>query len=398
MKPEELNFLVIEDDDFQRRMIVQMLRTLGAAEIREAGNGRLALEILNGLEHKPVDIALCDMDMPEMDGMEFMRHLGQKQEDIAILILSTLDRALLTSIETMSKAYGISLLGVIEKPIALTQLELLIFKFERPHKKRRDPIVSADSFSLADILHGVSEKQFEPYFQPKVDMSTEKIVGAEALARWIHPDHGVIEPYAFIPLLEQNNSIDELTFSILEKSAAACRLCLDKNLMLTVSVNLSLVSLNDTDLARNITTIVRNSGLNPRHMILEITESAVMTDLAHALENLARLRMHGFGLSIDDYGTGYSTMQQLTRIAFSELKIDQSFVRNFDYNEASRIVVESSIDVARKLRVKSVAEGIETQQEWDTLKSMGCDIAQGYLVARPMNLAAFMQFCETHSA
>ncbi len=118
-----------------------------------------------------------------------------------------------------------------------------------------------------------------------------------------------------------------------------------------------------------------------------------MTDAAQALENLARLYMSGFQLSIDDYGTGYSNMQQLTRIPFSELKIDQSFVRDISNNETLGVVVESSINMAHNLKIKSVAEGVETQQDWNALKNAGCDMAQGYYIARPMDLDSFIEFC-----
>jgi EAL domain-containing protein (putative c-di-GMP-specific phosphodiesterase class I) len=123
-----------------------------------------------------------------------------------------------------------------------------------------------------------------------------------------------------------------------------------------------LTSLSDITLAKKITQVVRDAGVDPTQIILEFTESSAMTDVAPALENLARLRMHGFGLSIDDYGTGYSSMQQLTRVAFSDLKIDQSFVRDIATNKALRIIVESSIDMARKLGVKSIAEGVESPE------------------------------------
>jgi EAL domain-containing protein (putative c-di-GMP-specific phosphodiesterase class I) len=126
-----------------------------------------------------------------------------------------------------------------------------------------------------------------------------------------------------------------------------------------------------------------------------VTETAAMTDVAHALENLARLRMRGFGLAIDDYGTGYSSMQQISRIAFSELKIDQTFVRGFADNEALRIMVQSSIDLAHKLRIKCTAEGVETEREWSALKTMRCDLAQGYFFAKPMNLSSLFGFCES---
>lgn len=391
MNASELNFLVVEDDDFQRRMVVNMLRSLGATSICDAGDGKQALEMIRGANPKPVDVALCDLSMPEMDGLEFLRHLGQEQQNISIVIISALDNKLLASAGNMAKMYGVKLLGVIEKPITLGQLHALLSKYERSETKRSQPVATT-SFTLEEILQGIRANQFEPFFQPKVDLKTGRLVGAEALARWIHPEHGVIGPYAFIPQLEQSGNIDDLTFLMLEKSAAACHLLHEGAGALSISVNLSLTSLTDTTLANRITQTVCDAGVDPHHIVLEVTESAAMTDVAPALENLARLCMRGFRLSIDDYGTGYSSMQQLTRIAFSELKIDQSFVKGFADNEALRIVVESSIDMARKLRIKSVAEGVETQQDWDTLLTMGCDMAQGYFIAKPMSLASFVDF------
>ena len=281
--------------------------------------------------------------------------------------------------------------------MGVEQLRALLAAYQPPESERPRPEATA-IFTLEEIRQGIRAQQFEPFFQPKVDFQTGRLVGAEALARWRHPEHGVVAPWAFIPLLEESGDIDHLTLLMLERAASACASMRDAGHPLTVSVNLSLVSLDDTALAGRITRVVLEAGLDPRWVTLEITESVAMTNAAHALENLARLRMRGFGLSIDDFGTGYSTMQQLTRIAFSELKMDQSFVREVSANDAQRIMVESSIDLARKLRVVSVAEGVETQQDWDAVKSMGCDTAQGYFIARPMELESFVEFCEGQAA
>jgi EAL domain-containing protein (putative c-di-GMP-specific phosphodiesterase class I) len=159
-----------------------------------------------------------------------------------------------------------------------------------------------------------------------------------------------------------------------------------------VSVNLSLKSLTDPGLAERITGLVQKQDLDPRRMVLEVTESAAMTDVGRALENLTRLRMKGFGLSIDDYGTGYSSMQQLSRIPFTELKIDQSFVLSALEKESSKVILASSLDMARKLKLHSVAEGVETRAHWNLLKSLGCDIAQGYFVAKPMDAHTFSEW------
>jgi len=392
MQTKELNILVVEDDDFQRQMLINMLGSLGVNSIHDACNGQLAIEMIRGNSDKLVDIIICDLNMPEMDGLEFLRHLSQERHNVSIILMSALGGRLLGSAARMAKMYGIKLLGAIEKPLALVQLKNILLKYEHSENKWLEAANIADGFMLKDILQGIAADEFEPFFQPKIDLATDLMVGAEVLARWNHPMLGVLGPHGFIPQLEQSKNIEGLTFMMLEKASIALREFHDKGHTFNLSVNISLASLDDITFADKITRIVREIGLEPNHIILEITETAAMSYAAHALENLTRLCMKGFTLSIDDYGTGYSTMQQLTRIAFSELKIDQSFVTDLADCEAMRIVVESSIEMAHKLQVKSVAEGVETQKDWNTLKSLGCDTAQGFYIAKPMNLASFVNY------
>jgi EAL domain-containing protein (putative c-di-GMP-specific phosphodiesterase class I)/CheY-like chemotaxis protein len=397
MKLDELHFLVVEDDDFQRETLVDMLLSLGAKSVQQAGDGKQALEILQTPSSPAVDIVLSDLEMPEMDGMEYFRHMGDYYADTSLIIMSALDPALITSVEKMARAYGIRLLGALEKPVTRSHLQALIARHELVGPKKESLTACPSNFTLEEILDGLQKDQFEPFFQPKVDVVTGRITGVEALARWNHPELGVIGPAAFIEALERNGKIDELTFIMLKKAASACRQLHESGQVLSMAVNISLTSLTDTTLASRITQVIRDAGVDPRYIILEVTETAAMTNVAHALENLARLRMRGFGLSIDDYGTGYSSMQQISRIAFSELKIDQTFVRGFAENEQLRIMVQSSIDLAHKLRIKCTAEGVETEYDWRALKGMRCDLAQGYFIAKPMNLVSLFDFCESFS-
>ncbi|MDP2144623.1 MAG: EAL domain-containing protein [Gallionella sp.] len=390
MNISDLNVLIVEDDDFQRSVLASMLESLGVTAVFKAGNGREALEIIRGAGVTPINVALCDLNMPEMDGMELLRHLGEECRNVAVILTSSLDGKLLASVGRMARMYGIPLLGTVEKPVLLAGLKGLLLNYDATLVKLNQS--STRSFTLEEIVRGIQANQFEPYFQPKVDIKSGRVVGAEALARWRHPEHGVVGPYAFIPQLEQAGDIVELTFLMLRKSAEACRSLHSSGHLLSISVNLSPILLDDASLADKVAGMVREAGTDPQYIVLEITESAAMTNVATALENLARLCMNGFSLSIDDYGTGSSNLQQLMRIAFSELKIDQSFVTDFAENNALRIVVESSIDMARKLQVKSVAEGVEVQQEWDILKSIGCDIVQGYFIAKPMGIGALEDF------
>ncbi|MCW7487762.1 EAL domain-containing response regulator [Leptospira meyeri] len=393
MITNNLNFLVIEDDDFQREVIVDILIRLGAIQVTQARTGSEALKILTEINPSPIDIILCDLNMPEMDGMEFIRHIGTSHSSIATIIMSALDGALIESVQKMASAYGANILGAIEKPITPGHLETLLSLYNARDSKQGKTSNQGSRFALGEILEGLTNGNFEPYFQPKIHLATGKLIGAEALARWIHPLHGVIAPYAFIDLLEKTGNIDILTFVMLEKSAKACQRLHSQGFNISISINLSLSSLTDTKLADKITRIILDAGIDPKYIILEITETAAMTEMAPALENLARLRMKGFGLSIDDYGTGYSSMQQIARIAFTELKIDQSFVREMATSNVSKVLINSSIDMATKLQMKSTAEGIETKKDWEALQSMNCDLGQGYYIAKPMNFDDFLNFC-----
>jgi EAL domain-containing protein (putative c-di-GMP-specific phosphodiesterase class I) len=287
----------------------------------------------------------------------------------------------------MTRAYGITLLGAIEKPVTPEKLRVMLDKYAPP--KPRAPRPAAEAMPLEDIRRGLAAREFEPFFQPKVGLADGTVVGAVALARCRHPQKGLLEPYLFIGRMEENELIDALTWQILEKSAALCRDWVAQGMQLTVSVNLSLKSLAEPGLAERLAERVAAQGLAAKCVVLEITESAAMTDVAKALENLTRLRMKGFALSIDDYGTGYSSMQQLARIPFSELKIDQSFVIGALEKEANKVILASSLDMAKKLKLKAVAEGVETRGHWNLLQSLGCEIAQGYFIAKPMEAAVF---------
>lgn len=383
MSLAHLRFLIAEDHDFQRNELARTLASLGATTVHEASDGYAALEIL-GDPSRPVDIVISDLDMAGMDGIEFVRHLGESGVRISIILASALERKLLASVATMSEAYGINLLGVVEKPLTVRKLVPLI-KLHQPARSQADrPTSPMPTFSLEEIKAGLMADEFEPYFQPKIELLTGRVKGVEALARWLHPQFGVVLPYAFIKQLEDNDLIDDLTWDMLGKAAAFCGAWRKCGTHATVSVNLSVKSLGNYEIVDRVTELVRSRNLEPRHMILEVTESAATTDVGKALESLARLRMKGFGLSIDDYGTGYSSMQQLTRIAFTELKIDQSFVMDAAKHDSARVILESSLKMARKLNITSVAEGVETQFDFDLLNKLRCDMAQGYFIARPM--------------
>jgi EAL domain-containing protein (putative c-di-GMP-specific phosphodiesterase class I) len=389
----ELSFLVVEDNEFQRETLVEMLTLSKARNVYSAIDGQRALELLAEI-HARVDIIISDLQMPTMDGMEFVRHVATGGFRNSVIIASALDHRLLVSVETMAKAYGINLLGVIAKPITLGTLEPLLDRHVPPGPRLQAPAQGKLAFTIDEIMEGLEQKEFTAVFQPKVELATRAVVGAEALARWRHPQHGIVYPAAFIKVLEDAGKIDELLWVMFRRSAALCGTlnAAGKKLPGSVSVNLSLKSLGNLDLANRLADIARGYDVEPSQMCLEITESAATTDVGAALENLTRLRMKGFGLSIDDFGTGYSSMQQLARIPFTELKIDRSFVTSAVTHQSAKAILGSSLQLARNLDILAVAEGVETLPQWDLLAELGCDLAQGYFIAKPMLAAAYMDW------
>lgn len=393
MNTAELNFLVVEDHDFQRDTLVELLRTLNAQHVYSASDGQKALDVL-AKHGRTVNVIVCDLEMPGMDGLEFMRHIGKAGFHGSVIVASAVKPSLLASTEAMARAYEINFLGTIPKPVTRASLEALLVYHGTPMPRANAGSSSRPSFALDEIMEGLQQNQFEPYFQPKVEFATRRVVGAEVLARWRHPQQGLVFPESFVKTLEDAGKVDELMWIMLRKGVAFCATLQTAGMESSVAVNMSLKSLGNVELANRVAEIVRGHNIEPSKMCLEITETAATTNLGPALENLTRLRMKGFGLSIDDYGTGYSTMQQLTRIPFTELKIDRSFVTNSATNEAARVILSSSLQMARKLNIKAVAEGVETQQDWDMLQELGCDLAQGFLIAAPMEGGAYLNWMQ----
>ena len=249
---------------------------------------------------------------------------------------------------------------------------------------------SRDSYSaerltlLAELQHSVEKKQLFLEYQPKVDLRTGRVIGVEALARWQHPELGRIPPDQFIAMAERTGFIRELTFWGLNAALSQARAWIEQGLELTVSVNLSARVLHNVNFPDRVGEILRANGLRPEQLELEITETAIMADPARALEILTQISRMGVALSIDDFGTGYSSLGYLKRLPVNAVKIDKSFVMNMTTNENDAVIVRSTIDLAHDLRLKAIAEGVENRGSWDALVALGCDVAQGYYMSRPL--------------
>src|SRR3712207_1951048 len=225
------------------------------------------------------------------------------------------------------------------------------------------------------------------HYQPKVTLDGERVEGLEALLRWQHPERGLVPPSEFIPVAEGTGIIIRLTERVLGMALACMRRWQDAGLAVPVAVNLSARCLLDASLPDLVARLLAQHGVPARLLRLEVTESAVMSDAARCMDVLQRLHELGVRLSIDDLGTGYSSMVHLRRLPVDELKIDRSFVLGMTTMTADAVLVRSAIDLGHNLGLTVVAEGVEGLEHVDALRDLGCDVAQGYHYARPMGQA-----------
>ncbi|MCE9602311.1 MAG: EAL domain-containing response regulator [Gemmatimonadetes bacterium] len=378
--------LILEDHPFQRRMLGRLLQGLGHVTVVEAGTGDEALAAARG---GAPDLVIADLETPGMDGVTFLRMLSQEAITPRVVITSAHDPSVLRSVDEMAKMYGLTVLGAMPKPVSLESLRGFLRQVRteasgkgRPAARGKAP---ADSYTPDQIGEAIANGEIIPWFQPKIEVHSGRLAGVEALARWMHPTRGLIGPGAFIPVIETLPLMDTLSQSMLTQAITWVRKWEKVGLSTAVSVNLPGGALADPGLADRLVKLVRGIGVEPQSLIIEVTETTVSRERALAIETLARLRMAGFGLSLDDYGTGYASMEMLKTMPVTEVKIDRRFVHGASRDPKATAVLGSLLELASGLSLAAVAEGVETHEDLVLLDALECPYAQGFVIAKPMN-------------
>lgn len=384
--------LVIDDHAPQRFVIAQLLRRLGFSVVHESANAEEASRVLT-CEHEPAfDLVVSDLQMPYMDGVEFVRRFKNCPDKIpALILMSSHTSQLLDAATTLARSYGLNVLGGISKPVSLGELEQLLAKQMTPLPvvELRVPKKESIRPSLTEMRYALSEGQFVPYFQPKLDLDSGRIIGAEMLARWEHPIYGLLGPVAFDELFEDVALCTELTHQLVLQAFKSLQTWRKAGHDVTLAINLTWPLLQDIRLADRMIQWVNEHELPASALVLEVTESVELSQFLPALDNMVRLRLHGFGLALDDFGTGYSNLQILSQIPLTQVKIDRSLVHSAAGNPVAMQVLSSVVELSLQLDFEVVAEGIERPEDLALVSRLGCHQAQGFLVGRPMSAVNF---------
>ena len=380
-----LQILLVDDEAFALELLTRQLAALGFNRVTAIGGAAQALARLADRSVR-FDIVFSDLQMPGMDGVEFVRALAQAGFTGELVLVSGENERILQTANQLARAHGLRVLGSLSKPVAPERLRRLLARHTEASAPQ--PRSERKVYAPEELRRAIAGGELLCHCQPKVSLATGALTGVEILVRWQHPDDGLVFPDRFIGVAEEHGLIDELTRAVLLAALRQARIWRDAGLDCPVAINLSMDNLGYPEFADFVVDALAQAGVPPDSLVLEVTESRLMKDARTVLDVLARLRLKRIELSIDDFGTGHSSLAQLRDLPFNELKLDRGFVHGAGRDPNLAAILASSLDMARRLGMRTVAEGIEDRDDWDFLRESGCDAAQGYFIARPMPLTA----------
>lgn len=383
MPPVPVRILLVDDDPFMLKLLARMLARLGFWQVDCHESARKAIEQLL-TSQKVYDLVLLDIHMPDMDGVEFIRSLAGCRYGGGLVLVSGESARIQDSVGRLAAAHQLHYMGQLHKPVKPHELAAVMRRLRPRNAAMERHAVEQRTYLAEQLQAAIRCGELVNHYQPKVSLATGDVLGVECLVRWQHPVDGMVSPDHFIELASSHGLMQELTRVVLAGAMGQAKAWLRAGLDLSVAVNVSMDDLATLDFPDVAASLANAAGVDPRMVTLEVTEGQMMRNLSTSLEVITRLELKRFRLSIDDFGTGHSSLAQLRDLPFNELKIDRSFVHGAASDETRRAICNASIRMAHELDLQVVGEGVEDQADWDFLQHMGCDIAQGYFIARPM--------------
>ena len=332
-------------------------------------------------EFKP-ELIMLDLMMPGTDGVELLRLLAEHVKNAKLCLISGSDARVLNSARRLGSAHGLDVVGALEKPLNISVLDALFDQVTTT-------IGVLGDTAKADLAQAIASGQFTLHYQPVIEMATKRVKGAEALVRWTHPHRGLLPPETFLEHVVNDGLMHALTDVVVQTAVTQAALWHRNGENMTLSMNVTASTLLDLTLPDRLTDLCKQMAVPPEKLILEVTETEAMRDVTRTMDVLLRMRLRNIGVSIDDFGTGHSSLRELQRMPFSEMKIDKSFVMDMTTNKDCIVIVNSIIDLAHNLGIRVIAEGVEDATVWRMLMDKGCDYAQGFFMGKPMPATEF---------
>jgi len=386
LDPTSTGIVLLDDDPFMLKLLTHMLAQLGYTRVVACDCGQKALQQVSRT-HEAVDLIFLDINMPGMDGVEFIRRLVECRYGGSVILVSGENSRILESVEKLIGAHQLIALGCLQKPVKPGELASLMSRLKPNVGDRGLTCVSQNSYTAEQFRAAISHGELVNYYQPKVALATGEVVGMESLVRWQHPVDGLIFPDQFLGLAEEQGLLTEVTRMVLFDAMEQAKAWSQAGHHIPVAVNVSMDDLTALDFPDTAEALAAAVGVDPQSLTLELTEGQVMRQLSTVLDVLTRLSLKRFRLSIDDFGTGHSSLAQLRDLPFNELKVDRGFVHGASIDATRGAICSASLRMAHQLQMQVVGEGIEDRDDWNFLSELGCDVGQGYFIARPMRAA-----------
>ncbi len=378
--------LVVDDDVMQGKIIGGLCANIGRLAIC-ATSFEAAADLLATRSFECVTI---DLSLGNHDGIELLRLIADLGIIPRVIIISGCEERILNATVRMAHAAGISDAVSLPKPINLAALrELLTVRSRDGRSPSRAFDRTKMTITAGHLQRAMMRHEIYPAFQPKIELSTGRVVGCEALARWDSAELGSVGPDRFVPLAEETGYIKPITLAMLRSALETARDFIQQDRDFVVAVNLSATLLSDPTIPEEVDRLLTEVGVPAKALMIEVTETTAMSDMPQAMDILLRLRIKGVGVSMDDFGTGYSSLSALARMPFCELKIDRLFIKNCLVDPDMWKVVASSVAIAHQYGMTAVAEGIEDGDTWRALDALGCDVGQGFEFSRALPRQAF---------
>jgi EAL domain-containing protein (putative c-di-GMP-specific phosphodiesterase class I) len=385
MPPLPANRLLVADaDPATAELIAAVGRRLGF-EVVQASTAAALLE--EAARFAPTVLVL-DPQRLGTNEIDLLSALGRQRGRAALILAQHSDETLLASVEELGLSFGLHIAMALKKPLSEAALEAAL----------APQVVDVYRFSEQDLRRAIDRAQLVVHYQPKMRAHAGgwTLAGIEALLRWDHPDYGLVYPQEFIGPAERFGLIGALTDFVLQTGIDHVGEWNRAGLRLELAVNLSPKLVTDAEFPERMTEFLASRGVAPEQLTLEITETAAIEDPRCTADILVRLRQRRIGLALDDFGVGYSSLTQLYKLPFSEVKIDRTIGMELPHTYATRTIVHAMIELAHNLGLKVCCEGVENAAALEFLTQAGCDFAQGYHLARPMSAQNFAEWVKTH--